>query len=117
MEIDKDQFKRIFPNLAKEMKVGKQKVTVNSIRSDTKAAEKAAKTQNNLSNYNPDIIDFLRRCDKNQQAEEIITYMENRGEITHSYAQKLRQQLKRKGVRSFGPKKEEGYYFNLSGQK
>ncbi|MDH5447625.1 MAG: DUF2095 domain-containing protein [Candidatus Bathyarchaeota archaeon] len=117
MEIDEDQLKRTFPNLAKEMKMSKQKITVNSIRSDTKAAQKAAKTQKNLSNYNPDVIDFLRRCDKEQQAEEIITYMENRGEITRSYAQKLRQQLKKKGVRSFGSKKEEGYYFNLSGQK
>jgi len=35
--------------------------------------------------------------------------MEKRGEISKEYAQKLRAQLKRKGVRSFGPKKEEDY--------
>jgi hypothetical protein len=44
------------------------------------------------------------------RAEEIIAYMEKRGEISNEYAQKLRAQLKRKGVRSFGPKKEENYY-------
>jgi len=114
MEIDEDRFKRTFPKLAKEMKLGKQKVAINSIRSDTKTSEKVAKTQKNLSNYNPDVIDFLRRCDNKQQAEEIITYMENRGEITHNYARKLRQQLQKKGVRSFGTKKEEGYYFEVS---
>ena len=114
MEINEERFKKTFPNLAKEMKVSKQKVTINSIRSDSKASEKVAKAQRNLSNYNPDVIDFLRRCDNKKQAEEIITYMENRGEITQNYARKLRQQLQKKGVRSFGPKKEEGYYFKVS---
>lgn len=117
MEINKDQFKRMFPNLAEEVSEGEKRVTINSVRSNTKTAEKAAKAQKSLSNYDPDIIDFLRRCDNDQQAEEIITYMEKRGEITHNYAQKLRQQLQKKGVRSFGSKKEEGYYFNLSGRE
>ena len=114
MEVSKDRFKKMFPNLAKEMDTSEQKVSINSLRSDTKTAEKAATAQKNLANYDPDIIDFLRRCDNKQQAEEIITYMETRGEITHNYAQKLRQQLQKKGVRSFGSKKEEGYYFNVS---
>lgn len=111
MEISKDRFKKMFPNLTEEMNSEKQKVNINSVRSNRKAIEKKKETRKNLSNYDPDIIDFLRRCDTNQQAVEIIAYMENRGEITHNYAQKLRQQLKKKGVRSFGSKKEEGYYF------
>ncbi len=116
MEINKDQFKKAFPNLTKEMDTEKQKVAINSVRSDPKTAEKAATGQKNLSNYDPDIIDFIRRCDNEQQAEEIIKYMEDRGEINHNYAQKLRQQLRKKGVRSFGSKKEEGYYFKESEQ-
>jgi len=116
MGISKDQIKKTFPNLAEEMDMGKQKILINSIRSNPETAEKTAKAQKNLSNYNPDIIDFLRRCDNKQQAEEIINYMENRGEINQNYAQKLRQQLKKKGLRSFGPKKEEGYYFKVTEQ-
>lgn len=116
MEISKERLKKVFPNLAREMSDVERKVKINSLRSDTKTAEKAATTQNNLSNYDPDIIDFLRRCDSTQQAEEIIAYMQNRGEITRDYAKKLRQQLKRKGVRSFGAKKEEGYYFKVNEQ-
>ncbi|MFQ6068540.1 MAG: DUF2095 family protein [Candidatus Bathyarchaeia archaeon] len=110
MEISKEHFKKMFPNLAKEMNMGEQKVTINAMRSDEKTAEKTATARRNFSNYDPDVIDFLRRCDNEQQGEEIITYLEKRGEITHHYAQKLRQQLRKKGVRSFGPKKEEGYY-------
>jgi len=116
MEISKDKFKKTFPHLAREMNDERKRVTINSIRSDTRTAEKTATTQRNLSNYDPNIIDFLRRCDNTQQAEEIINYMQSRGEITNDYAKKLRLQLKKKGLRSFGPKKEEGYYFKASEQ-
>ena len=116
MEISKDKFKKTFPHLAREMDGKQRGVTINSIRSDTRTAEKTAKSQRNLSNYDPDIIDFLRRCDNTQQAEEIINYMESRGEITKDHAKKLRLQLTKKGLRSFGPKKEEGYYFKASEQ-
>jgi hypothetical protein len=115
METTKDQFKKTFPHLAREMNDDPKGVTVDSIRSDTRTAEKTAATQKNLSNYDPDIVDFLRRCDNTQQAEEIINYMQSRGEITNDYAKKLRLQLKKKGLRSFGPKKEEGYYFKQYG--
>lgn len=68
-----------------------------------------------FDNYNPDVIDFLCRCDTAKQAAEIIDYLEKRGEIDHKYAQKLRTQLKKKGIRSFGAKREEGYYLKESG--
>ncbi len=116
MQLDKNRFRETFPNLSKEMNLSGQKVTIKSVRSNPKTAEKKAKAQEDFSNYDPDIIDFLRRCDTKQQAEEIIIFMENRGEITHGYAQKLRQQLNQKGLRSFGSKKEEGYYFKAAKQ-
>ena len=115
MEIDKETFKKLFPNLAREMELGECKVTINSIRTNIKAGEKAASRK--FQHYDPDVIDFIRRCDTEEQAEEIIDYMERRGEITTEYAKKLRKQLKEKGVRSFGPKKEEGYYFKYGEMK
>jgi hypothetical protein len=116
MEVGKERFRKMFPNLAREISDEEKKVTIDSIRTEAEAAEKSAATKKNLSNYDPDVIDFLRRCDNVQQAEEIITYMQNRGEVTPDYAKKLRQQLKKKGIRSFGSKKEEGYYFKASEQ-
>ncbi|MEM2440298.1 MAG: DUF2095 family protein [Candidatus Bathyarchaeia archaeon] len=120
MEFDKETFKKLFPNLAKEMELGENKVSINSIRTDMEESEKTAsgKRRNSVdpfANYNPDVIDFLRRCDTEEQAEEIIAYMEKRGEITSEYAAKLRKQLKEKGVRSFGPKKEDNYYLKRGG--
>ena len=109
MESDKETFKKLFPNLVKELESDKNKVAINSVRTDIQTGEKA--TSKRFVHYTPDVIDFIRRCDTEQQAEEIIDYMEKKGEIQKQYAKRLRKQLKEKGVRSFGPKKEENYYF------
>jgi hypothetical protein len=72
-------------------------------------------TPDKLRHFNPQAVDFLRRCDTEQQAEEIIAYLERKGEVTKQYAKELRCQLKRDGVRGFGPKKEEYHYFKEGG--
>jgi len=108
VEFDKETFKKMFPNLAKELETGENSVRVNSVRTDNQTGEKASSPR--FINYMPDVIDFIRRCDTEEQAEGIIAYLEKRGEVERNYAEKLRKQLKEKGVRSFGPKKENDYY-------
>jgi len=108
MEFDKERFKRLFPNLSEELGSDANKVAINSARTDAETGEDAVSER--FVNYTPDVIDFLRRCDTAEQAEEIIAYMEKRGEIDKEYAERLRKQLKEEGVRSFGPKKEDDYY-------
>ena len=63
--------------------------------------------------YEPDAIDFIRRADTIDEAMEVISFLEGRGEITPERAEELRRQLVEKGVRSFGPKKEPGYYLRV----
>lgn len=109
MELDKKTLKKLFPNLAKELESSEHKFAINSVRTDVQTGERAV--SKSFLHYTPDVIDFIRRCDTEEQAEEIINYMEKRGEIERRYAKKLRKQLKEKGVRSFGSKKEEDYYF------
>jgi hypothetical protein len=109
MELDKKAFRKLLPHLVEELESSKNKVAINSVRTDVKTGEKAVSKR--FIHYAPDVIDFIRRCDTEEQAEEIISYMEKRGEIKKQYAKKLRKQLEDKGVRSFGPKKEENYYF------
>lgn len=114
MDIDKKRFQRMFPKLAQEMESGEcEKTTINSVRSDPTTAEKAVAKR--FTCYIPDAIDFLRRCDRKEEAEEIISYLEKRNEISPEYAKKLRKQLKEKGVRSFGSKKEDDYYLKQDG--
>jgi len=109
MNIDKEQFKKMFPHLAREMDNDKHTMEISSVRSDAQIGEKAVSKR--FTHYVPDIIDFIRRCDNEQQAEEIIAYIERKREISKEYATRLRRQLKKEGVRSFGSKKEDGYYF------
>jgi hypothetical protein len=113
VETNKKSFKKMFPNLSKELELEDNKVAINSVRTDPEAAENAIADK--FHNYNPTVVDFIRRCDTEKQAEAIIAYLEKRGELTKEYAEALRQQLKKEGVRSFGPKKEDNYYFKQGG--
>ena len=113
METDKKSFKKMFPNLSEELEGGESKVGIDSVRTDSDSLKKSMPDK--LRNYYPNVVDFIRRCDTEEQAKTIIVYLEKRGELSKEYAEELRQQLKKEGVRSFGPKKEEGYYFTQGG--
>ena len=128
MEIDKKSMKKMFPNLIKELEVGENKVSIDGVRADATKAEETvddpeeemlSEAENALPDkfrhYNPTVVDFIRRCDTKAQAEEIISYLQKRGELTEEHAKEVRAQLKKEGVRSFGPKKEEDYYFKQGG--
>jgi len=108
MEMGKKRFRKVFPKLAEEMETDENRFRISSVRSDMGVAERASMKR--FDNYMPDAVDYIRRCDSEKQAEEIVDYLEKRNEITSEYASRLRKQLKTKGVRSFGPKKQDDYY-------
>lgn len=111
MEFEKKRFKQMYPSLANEMDSSQNRVEFSSVRSDVSLGEeRASASAKRFDNYMPDAIDFIRRCDNEKQAEEIIGFLESRGEITGEYAKRLRKQLKSNGVRSFGSKKQDDYY-------
>ncbi len=115
MDVDKRQFRKMFPHIAREMEGKETRISIASVRSDPEAAEKLASKQ--FEGYDPDVVDFLRRCDNKKQAEEIIDYLERKRELSHEYAERLRKQLRKRGVRSFGPKKKDDYYISQAGLK
>ncbi len=124
MAVDKKSLKKMFPHLYEELEAGEVKVPINAVRKDADAIENSECEEpeleptvlpDKLRHFNPTAVDFLRRCDTEVQAEEIIGYLEKKGEITKEYADELRCQLKKDGVRCFGPKKEEYYYFKEGG--
>lgn len=126
MAIDKKSLRKIFPKLYKELEQGECKVPIDALQKNAEAQEardaESAERElepsvppDKLRHFNPSAVDFIRRCDTESQAEEIIMYLQKKGEITKEYADEILCQLKRKGVRSFGPKKEENYYFREGG--
>lgn len=98
VDISKEEFRRRFLRLAMELGV-----------SETEVKEWDKETDD-LRGFIPTAIDYLTRCDSENEANRTIDYLERKREISEDYAERLRRQLKEKGVRSFGPKKEPDYY-------
>jgi len=141
MAIDKESLKKMFPNLYRELEEGDAKIPISAVRKnpDQAEAENAADAEvenaqgmnveteaeecepkpkcapDKLRHFNPSAVDFIRRCDTEAQAEEIIGYLQKKGEVTKKDAKELLCQLKRDGLRSFGPKKAENHYFREGG--
>ncbi len=122
LDVEKENFRRRFPNLS-----GEVDEEAGSLPPDPAASEEAnsqsdgtlakeivhKKPMRGFDGYDPTTVDFLRRCGSEKEAQEIIEYMEKKGEIARSEAQRMRSQLKTKGLRSFGPKKDYGYYLKI----
>lgn len=102
------EFSEKFPNLAREIKERKAAIHIDSVRTDVGEAEKLSAPD--MQGYVPTVIDYIRRCDTNEQAFEIIDFLEARSELEPAYAKRLRRQLIRYGLRSFGSKKNPRYY-------
>ncbi len=128
METNRKSIKKLFPNLIKELEGSENKVKIDAVRADAAKAEEVVTDVEELlieeaenavpdkfRHYNPTVVDFIRRCDTLAQAEEIVSYLQKRGELTEESAAQIRAQLKKDGVRSFGTKKENDYYFKQAG--
>jgi len=103
-EYTTEEFNEMFPELSRELETGE------GVQMDAYQQEETSSDEMDFSGYTPDVIDFLRRCETDDEALEIINWLEKRGEITHEMAKDLRITLVKKGVRAFGPKKEWGWY-------
>lgn len=110
MEFDKENFKKKYPNIADELDNGNKKIKIGSVKIDEEL-NNTKKKNRGFQDYVPSVIDFIRRCNNIEEAEEIINYLEKRGEISEEYAKKIRKQMKKKGIRSFGSRKQDNYYF------
>ena len=105
MEIDKEEFKKKYKNLAKEMGIKEDNTSKISIKNEGLKKDK-------FRDYNPDITDFLRRCKNEEEAIEITKYLDKRKIITSMEASQLKKRIRAEGIRSFGSKKDENYYLN-----
>ncbi|MFW9990502.1 MAG: DUF2095 family protein [Candidatus Odinarchaeota archaeon] len=79
--------------------------------------ERRKKDKDPLSSYDPDLIDFIRRAKKPEEAVEVIHFLSQRGEISKEQAERALHQLETKGLESFGTHKTPGYYFRYASEK
>ena len=99
--MEKAKFKKLFPSLAKELDNEEAVVKINQA---TPGGDRK------WAGHDPDAIDFIRRCSTEKEALEIISYLENKGELTVENAADLREQLKNEGLESFGSHKDKDFY-------
>ena len=113
MKIRQKKFRELFPHLAGELERSSTQTEPTSSPSENERNEDH--TSPMFQGYSPDVLDFLQRCDNEEEGLEVIDYLEKRSEIDCRYAEKLRRQLKTKGIRSFGSKREDDYYLREAG--
>ncbi|MEM1548996.1 MAG: DUF2095 family protein [Candidatus Methanomethylicia archaeon] len=109
MAMDWETLRKYFPNLAKEIEENTCKISLTYRNTPLRDSEDHRKPK--FRGYEPNVIDFIRRCDSVSQALEIVDFLEKRNELSHEEAENIRILLKEKGVRFFGSKKDPGWYF------
>ncbi len=109
-EKDSEFFKENFPHLYEEIKNRTKSISVDGVRTSSEEGEKASKSDESPV---PNVVDYLRLCEDEDEAVEIIDYMEDEGKIDSEYATKLKTQLVKQGLRSFGSKRKPGEYEEL----
>ena len=109
VEMSEEEFKKKFPSISREL--GREgNLSLNELLDSKK------QSGDMFLGYIPTAIDYLRRCDTKEQAKKTIEYLVKKCEIDKTYGDKLLKQLKEKGLRSFGPKKDDGDYLKRAGK-
>jgi hypothetical protein len=102
MEYDREEFKRKFPHLHKEIEEIEEEAVTQAGLQDTE--------RGSLSGHVPDVIKYVRRARTENEAMEIVNYLRERGEVSEEYSRTLVKQIREKGVRSFGSLRTWGHY-------
>ena len=112
--ISPDELKEKFPNLHAEITENAMGVKIDDVEEGFPLSgdEKTSSESSDLfSNFEPSVLDYIRRAKTDSEAEEVIEFSLKQGHITPEEAKNLLDQLEEKGVRSFGPIRTTGHYF------
>ncbi|MHA1198359.1 MAG: DUF2095 family protein [Candidatus Heimdallarchaeaceae archaeon] len=104
-EDEEEELQNHFPVLFKEIVGGEENIMEDEIRTST-----GSKKVRKFMAYTPGVIDYICRCSTVDEAMEIITYMQLKGDISENHADQLRKQLQEKGLEFFGEHRAPGYY-------
>ena len=115
----KSELEKQFPNLMSEISIKKKSIKIDSVDFNIESKNRA-KNLNKTEDYkedlnNPGVIDFIRRCNNNDEALEILDYLFKRNEISLEFYKKLKNQIRKKDglkklIKECGGPKKPGYY-------
>ena len=104
-EIKEEEFEDHFPVLSREIREGENNISESEMRTAS-----GSKKDRKFQGYMPGAVDFICRCETEDEALEIIEYMLKKGDLTEEYANMLKNQLKEKGLEFFGEHRNPGFY-------
>lgn len=105
LEWEREKFKKMFPNLYREIERGKYKIDIRKLQPDP------------WRGYQPYPEDFIARARNEREAMEIIDYLEKIKEISAEKARELRERLAKNGIDSFGERRSPGFYFRKAEER
>lgn len=115
----KSELEKQFPNLMSEISIKMKSIKIDSVDFNIESKNRA-KNLNKTEDYkedlnNPGVIDFIRRCNNNDEALELLDYLFKRNEISLEFYKKLKNQIRKKDglkklIKECGGPKKPGYY-------
>ena len=107
VEYNREDFQTSFPHLTEELndKETHPGIEISGVKYDK------------MTPGNPNLLDFILRCSTNEEALEVISFLERRNEITSVEADRTRKQIESEGLTSFGPKRAPNYYEHVYRKK
>ena len=113
-KVSTEDMEKYFPHLVAEISDDKMALGIDNVEGDftpSKADESLPIDSDPFENYEPTVIDYLCRAKTDEEAMEIIDFLQKQGHISAGEASQLLDQLQKEGVRSFGPIRTPGHYF------
>ncbi|MHA1650432.1 MAG: DUF2095 family protein [Candidatus Helarchaeota archaeon] len=104
IEYDFDEFKRKYPHLAEELTDPNLLYPIDAVRWED---EECLPKEEFSRPEEPTVESLLRRSRTEEEALEIITFLEKRGEISSQKAKRLISTLKSKGLKAFQSKRKK----------
>ncbi len=121
---DFEEIEEVFTALARELKNAKGKTLEELLREKEKQDRLKAKMleeqvsedanvspqQDPFRGYDPTVTDFLQRCRTEEEGIEIVTFLIKQKELDEQEGRAIIEQIREKGIRSFGEYRRSGYY-------
>ena len=107
-----EEFRKKYSHLAKELEDSPSMLPLRM--ATDKSASNANPPADLLKGFVPSALDYIRRCKTNEEALEIINYLEAKEEIDSKTAESLRKKLASECLLVFGPPKKPGHYYSCA---
>ncbi|MHA2223610.1 MAG: DUF2095 family protein [Candidatus Hodarchaeales archaeon] len=109
-----DEIREKFSTLYTELLNQRMSIEIDEVQSGSvspSSVKEESSDKDPFSDYTPNIFDFLARAKTDEEGYEIIDFLSSQDQISTETASKLKNVLKKSGIRSFGPIRRPGYYF------